>query len=108
MNLMSLKGDGISDLTPVVPSIQHFFSGVVVHHGVVAVLVWDLNVGVPVFMSLGVVSKVDGSGLGAIVVNTVDHSTGDKSISNCVHFFLRNNKKMKIVILILSNMFHLN
>ena len=60
---MFLKFDGISDQTPVVPGVQHSFSGVVVHHGVVAVLIGELNVGVPLFPSLGVVSKVDGCGL---------------------------------------------
>ena len=87
MNLMFLKGDGVSDLTLCVPSVQHSFSGVVVHHGVVAVLVCELNVGAPCFTSLGVVSKVDGSRLGAIAINTVDYSTGDKSISHRVHLF---------------------
>ena len=47
MSLMFLKFDGISDQTPVVPGVQHSFSGVVVHHGVVAVLIGELNVGVP-------------------------------------------------------------
>ena len=59
---MFLKSDGISDQTPVVPGVQHSFSGVVVHHGVVAELIGELNVGVPLFSSLGVVSKVDGRG----------------------------------------------
>ena len=58
---MFLKSDGVSDLTPVVPSVQHFLSGVVVHHDVVAILVGELYVGVPLFSSFGVVSKVDGS-----------------------------------------------
>ena len=85
--LLFLKRDGVSDQTLVVPSIQHFFSGVVVHHGDVAVLVCELNVGVPLFSSLGVISKVDGSGFGVIAINTIDHSTGDKRISHCVHPF---------------------
>ena len=59
---MFLKSDGISDQTLVVPGVQHSFSGVVVHHGVGAVLICELNVGVPMFSSLGVVSKVDGCG----------------------------------------------
>ena len=59
---MFLKSDGISDQTPVVPCVQHSFSGVVVHHGVVAELIGELDVGVPLFSSLGVVSKVDGCG----------------------------------------------
>ena len=61
--ILVIKGDGISDQSLVVPGVQHFFSGVVVHHGVVAVLIGELNVGVPLFSSLGVVSKVDGCGL---------------------------------------------
>ena len=61
MNL--LKGDWISNQILVVPGVQHFFSGVVVHHGVGAVLIGELNVGVPLLSSLGVVSKVDGCGL---------------------------------------------
>ena len=59
---MFLKSDGISDQTPVIPGVQHSFSGVVVHHGVVAELIGELNVGVPLFSSLGVVSKVDSCG----------------------------------------------
>ena len=59
---MFLKSDGISDQTLVVPGVQHSFSGVVGHHGVVAELIGELNVGVPLFSSLGVVSKVDGWG----------------------------------------------
>ena len=47
----------------VVPGVQHFFSGIVGHHGVVVVLIGELNIGVPLFSSLGVVSKVDGRGL---------------------------------------------
>ena len=62
-NLILVKGDGISDQILVVPGVEHFFPGVVVHHGVVAVLIGELNVGVPLFSSLGVVSKVDGCGL---------------------------------------------
>ena len=60
MNL--LKGDWISNQILVVPGVQHFFLGVVVHHGVVAVLIGKLNVGVPLLSSLGIVSKVDGRG----------------------------------------------
>ena len=79
---MFLKCDGISDQTLVVPGVEHFFSGVVGHHGVVAELIGELNVGVPLFSSLGVVSMVDGCCPGAIGVNTVDHPTGHKSISH--------------------------
>ena len=60
---MFLKSDGISDQTPVVPGVQHSFSGVVGHHGVIVVLIGELNVGVPLLASLGVVSKVDCRGL---------------------------------------------
>ena len=63
INLVFLKCDGISDQTLVVPGVEHSFPGVVVHHGVVAVLIGELNVGVPPFSSLGVVSKVDCRGL---------------------------------------------
>ena len=59
---MFLKSDRISDQTLVIPGVKHSFSGVVVHHGVVAELIGELNVGVPLFSSLGVVSKVDGCG----------------------------------------------
>ena len=61
MNL--LKGDWISNQKLVVPGVQHFFPGVVVHHRVGAVLIGELNVGVPLLSSLGVISKVDGCGL---------------------------------------------
>ena len=84
---MLLKSKRVGDCTPVVPSIQHFFSGVVIHHGVVAVLVCELYVGVPLFSCLGVVSKVDGSGLAVITVDTVDHSTDHKSIAHIIHWF---------------------
>ena len=60
MNL--LKGDWISNQKLVVPGVQHFFPRVVVHHGVVAVLIGKLNVGVPMLTSLGIVSKVDSCG----------------------------------------------
>ena len=72
INLVFLKSDGISDQTLVVPGVEHSFSGVVVHHGVVAELIGELNVGVPLFSSLGVVCKVDGR-FPTIGVNTVDH-----------------------------------
>ena len=81
-NLMFPKSKGVSNLTLVVPSVQHFFSGVIIHYGVVAVLVCELYVGVPLFSCLGVVSKVDGSGPAVVAVDTVDHSTGHKSIAH--------------------------
>ena len=58
---MFLKHDGLSDQTPIVPGVEYSFSGVVGHHGVVAELIGELNVGVPPFSSLGVVCKVDGN-----------------------------------------------
>ena len=79
-------------MTLVVPSVQHFLSGVVIHHGVVAVLVCELYIGVPLFSCLGVVSKVDGSGLAAITVDTVDHSTDHKSIAHRFHWFCLREK----------------
>ena len=45
--LLWFKSDRISDQTLVVPGVQHSFTGAVVHHGVVAVLIGELNVGVP-------------------------------------------------------------
>ena len=79
----------------VIPSVQHSFPGVVVHHGVVAVLVCELYVGVPLFSCLGVVSKVDGSRIAAKVVNTVDHSTRHKSIAHRPHLFCIKKNKMQ-------------
>ena len=61
----------MSNLTLVVPSVQHFFSGVVIHHGVAAILVCELYVRAPLFSCLGVVSKVDGGGLAAVAVNII-------------------------------------
>ena len=79
---MFLKRDGISDQTPVVPGVQHSFSGVVGHHGVVAELIGERNVGVPCNPSFGVVSKVDGRGPRIIAVDTVNYSAGHKCISH--------------------------
>ena len=84
---MSLKSERVSNLATAVPSVQHFFSGVVVHHGIVAVLVCELYVGVPLFSCLGVVSKVDGSGPAVVGVDTIDHSTGHKCIAHRAHWF---------------------
>ena len=88
---------------PAVPSIQHFLSGVVVHHAVVGVLVSELYVGIPLSSSLGVVSKVDRCGPGATVVDTVDHSTSDKSISHLAHLFCQIKGKWKRI---LSDIFY--
>ena len=85
--LLWFKSDRISDQTLVVPGVQHSFTGVVVHHGVVAVLIGELNVGVPCTPSFEVVSKVDGCGPCIIAVDTVDHTTGHKSIPHVVHSF---------------------
>ena len=92
---MCLKNDGISDQTLAVPGVQHSFSGVVVHHGVVAVLIGELNVGVPWTSSLGVISKVDGCGLWVIAVDTVNHSTGHKRISHWTHPLWNNKTQLK-------------
>ena len=92
-NLMFLKSDWVGDLTPVVPSVQHSFPGVVVHHGVVAVLVCELYVGVPLFSCFGVVSKVDGSGLAVVAVDTVDHSTSHKRIAHGIHWLCTQENK---------------
>ena len=92
---MFLKSKSVSNLTLVVPSVQHFFSGVVIHHGVVAILVCELNVGVPLFSCLGVVSKVDGSGITAIAVDTVNHSTGHKSIAHRAHLLYAKKKRQR-------------
>ena len=89
MNLLFLKSDGIGDLAPVIPCVQHFLPGIVVHHGVVAVLIGELYVGIPLPSSFGVVSKVDGSGPAVVTVNSVDHSTCDKSISHGAHSFCK-------------------
>ena len=91
MNLRFLKSDGIGDLTLAIPSVQHFLSGIVVHHGVVGVLIGERYVGIPLPPSFGVVSKVNGSGPPAVTVNSVDHATGDKSVSHDVHLFCKTN-----------------
>ena len=103
--LRLLKSDGVGDLTLSVPSIQHSFPGVVVHHGVVSALVCELYVGVPLFSSLGVVSKVDGSGPAAVVVDTVDHSTCDKSIAHRTHWLCVENIYVHLTSVVLSPTF---
>ena len=75
-----------------VPSVQHFLSGVKVHHGVVAILVYKLYVRVPLFSCLGIISKVDSGGIIVIFVNTVDYSTGYKSIAHVIRWFYENEK----------------
>lgn len=92
-----LKSEGVSNESPGVPSVQHFLSGVIVHHGVVAVLVYKLYVRVPLFSCLGVISKVDSSGIGSIVVNTVDYSTGYKSIAHVDHWFCETRERLALV-----------
>ena len=86
-NSMFLKSEGVSNLKPVVPSVQQFFSGVVVHHIAAVVRSFVQYIWVPLFSCLGVVSKVDGSGLGTAGINTVDHSTGHKGIGYRAHYF---------------------
>ena len=79
---MFLKHDGISDQTPVVPGVEYSFSVVVGHHGVVAELTGELNIGFhhfPVLVSyakLMVMWTLD-----SIAVNTINHFTGHKPIS---------------------------
>ena len=85
-------------MTPAVPSVQHSFPGVVVHHGVVAVLVCELYVGVPLFSCLGVVSKVDGSGIPVVAVGTVDYSTRYESIADRPHRFCIKETKCRTAI----------
>ena len=88
-----LESEGVSNEPPTVPSVEHFLSGVIVHHGVVAILVYKLYVRVPLFSCLGVISKVDSGGIGAKVVNTVDYSTGYKSIAYVVHWFCEKRER---------------
>ena len=66
---------------------------VVIHHGVVAVLVCELYVWVPLCSCLGVVSKVDGSGILIVAVDNVNHSTGHKGIANISHLFCFKQRK---------------
>ena len=82
---MLLKIYGISDLTFVVPRVQYFLSGVVIHHGVVAILVDELYIWVPVFSGLRVISEIDCSGSTVVTVNGVDHSTSNERIPQRVH-----------------------
>jgi len=95
---MFLKSKGVCNLTLVVPSVQHFLSRVVVNHAVVLILVNELYVGVPLFTSLGVVSKVDSSGLAVIAVDAVDNSTSDKSVSHVAHPFCEIQRKWKLIV----------
>ena len=74
-------------MKPAFPSVQQFFSGVVVYHIAAAVRPFVQYVGIPLFSCLGVVSKVDGSGPVASGINTVDHSTNHKGIGYRVHCF---------------------
>ena len=67
--LDSIPSERVSDLAPAVPGVQHSFPVVVVHHRVVAVLVCELYVWVPLCSCLGVVSIVDGSGILIVVVD---------------------------------------
>ena len=82
-----LKSYGISDKSSVVPRVKHFLSGVVIHHGVVAKLVCELYVWVPLFSGLRVVSEIDCSGSTAVIVNGVDHSTSNERIPQRLHVF---------------------
>ena len=81
----SIPSERVSDLALAVPCVQHSFSVVVVHHGVVAIPVCELYLWVPLCSCLGVISKVDGSGICSIVIDEVDHSTGHKGVSYRPH-----------------------
>ena len=91
-----LKSEGISKESPIVPSVQHFLSGVIVHHEVAVILVYKLYVRVPLFSCLGVISKVDSGGIRNRVVNTVDYSTGYKSIAHGVHWFFEKRERLAL------------
>ena len=67
--LDSIPSERVSDLVPAVPGVQNSFAGVVVHHGVIAVLVCELYVWVPLCSCLGVVSIVNGSGILIVAVD---------------------------------------
>ena len=82
---MFLKINGISDLMFVVPRVQHFLPGVVIHHGVVAKLVGEMYFWVPLFSGLRVVSEIDCSGSTVVIVNGVDYSTSNERILQRVH-----------------------
>ena len=91
---MFLKSNGISDLISVIPSVQHFFPWIVIHHGVGAILVGELYVRVPQSSSLRVVSEVDCGESVVTVVNGVDHSTSNKSISHGSYRFYEIQEKV--------------
>ena len=95
-NLMFLKGERVGNKTFVVPSVQHSFCWVVVHHRVVTILVCELYVGNPLFPCLGVIGKVDSSGFAVVFVNAVNHSTGHKSISHTGHPLCAGKRRVKI------------
>ena len=92
----SIPSERVSNLALVVPSVQQSVSGVVVHHGIVAVLVGELYVGVPLCSCLGVVSVVNGSRISQNVVDKVNHSTGHKGVSYRPHLlcFKQRNKQV--------------
>ena len=95
-NLLFLKGERVGNKTSVVPSIEHSFCGVVVHHRVVTILVCELYAGNPLFPCLSIISKVDGGGFAAAFVNTVNHSTNYKSISHIGHPLCAEKRRVKI------------
>ena len=70
----------MSDKSFVVPRVKHFLSGVLIPNGVVAKLVCELYVWVPLLSGLRVVSEIDCSGSTAVIVDGVDHSTGSERI----------------------------
>ena len=91
-----LKSEGVSNEPSIVPSVQHFLSGVIVHHGVVVKPVYKLYVRVPLFSYLGVISKVDSGGINVIIVNTVDYSTGYKSIAHVALWFCKKRERLAL------------
>ena len=95
-NLLFLKGERVGNKTFVVPSVEHSFCGVVVHHRVVTILVCELYARNPLFPCLGVIGKVDGGGFAAAFVNTVNHSTSYKSISHIGHPLCAEKRRVKI------------
>ena len=97
MSFLSLsERNRVSNQVSIVPSIQDFLSRVVVHHGVVIVLVCETNLRAPLCSCVGVVCKVDIGRLDSIVVDTVDNSTGNKSIPHIGHSFCEIRKIWKI------------
>ena len=92
------KSERVSHLTFAVPSVEHFLSGIVIHHGVVTVLVCELYIGVPGPSRLCVICKVDSCLNRVVLVNCINDSTSYERISHCTHG-LWNEKERKPLIL---------